>query len=95
MAPSETIFGAQEHNDKEEGRGGARVVGWFATKGEAQRVSDALPGVFGSKNDLSVTESVLYDMAEEYPGFSPTSEARQRRIEELEAELAALRSQEP
>jgi hypothetical protein len=93
MAP-EAIFGAQEHNDKQEGRGGARVVGWFATKEEAQRVSDALPGVFGAKNDLPVAESVLYDAAEEYPGFNSAEEARQQRIAELEAELAELRSQD-
>lgn len=94
MAP-EAIFGAQEHIDKTEGKEGARVVGWFATREQAVRVNDSLPGVFGSKNDLSVVESVLYDRAEEYPGFSSAEEARQQRIQELEAELAELRSQEP
>lgn len=93
MAP-ERIFGAQEHTDKTEGKGGAKVVGWFATQEAAQRVSDTLPGVYGEANTLPLVVSVLYDSAEEFPGFSTKDEAKRQRIQELEAELARLRAED-
>lgn len=95
MAPQE-IFGAQEHLDRTEGKGGARVVGWFATKAEAQRFSNELPGVFGARNSLPVIASMLYETANEHPDFNEAEAARRSsRIRELEAELKELRSQGP
>ncbi len=92
MAPRE-IFAAREHLDPSEGKGGLRVVGWFATSEAAQRVSDGLVGVMGTPNNLPIEPAVLYDSAEEYPGFSVTDETRRLRIAEPEAELAELKSQ--
>ncbi len=94
MAPQE-IFGAQEHLDKTEGRGGVRVVGWFTTKIEAEKFSAEIPGVFGSRNDLPVVEGVLYESALEHPDFNEPEAARQREIRELEARLAELKAQGP
>lgn len=89
------IYGALEHIDKTEGKGGVRVVGWFTTKQEAERFSAEIPGVFGTPNDLGVTESMLYESADEHPDFNAAEAVRRRRIEQLEAELAELRSQGP
>jgi len=92
MAPQE-IFGAREHIDKNEGKGDIKVVGWFTTRQEAEKLSAELPGVSGARNDLSVEEAVLYETAEEHPDYNEAEAARQRRIRELRAELAALESQ--
>jgi len=94
MAPQE-IFGAQEHIDKTEGRGGAKIVGWFTTRLEAERFSAEIPGVYGTRNTLPIVEGVLYDNAEEHPDFNAPEAIRQNRIRELETELAELRSQDP
>lgn len=93
MAPRE-IFGAQEHLDKTEGKGGVKVVGWFTTRQEAEIFSAEIEGVFGTRNDLAVAEGMLYDTASEHPDFNEPEAARQRRIRELEAELQELRSQD-
>ena len=91
--PPREVFGAQEHLDKTEGKQGTKVVGWFTDRHEAERVSAELPGVMGGRNTLGVVEATLYDSAEEYPDFDVSEEARNKRIQALEAELAELRSQ--
>ncbi len=62
MAPKE-IFAAREHRDKNEGKGGSRIIGWFATSEAAQRVSDGLEGVWGTPNDLSLSNQRYYTIA--------------------------------
>lgn len=94
MAPQE-IYGAREHLDKTEGKGGTKIVGWFTTKQEAERFNAEIPGVFGGPNDLPVAEGVLYESANEHPDFNEPEAIRRNRIRELEAELEELRSQEP
>lgn len=93
MAPRE-IFGAQEHLDKTEGKSGLKIVGWFTTMQEAERLSAEIPGVYGQRNTLPVAKGMLYDTAEEHPDFNPPEAVRQQRIRELEAELDELRAQD-
>jgi hypothetical protein len=88
------IYGALEHLDKTEGRGGSIVAGWFTDKEEAEKFAAELEGVFGTKNELGVTEDVLYDTANEHPGYNEPRARRNREIAELEGRLAVLRAQQ-
>ncbi len=62
----QVIYGAQQNTDMTEGRGPARVVGWFKDKLVAESVNRGLPGVMGTKNDCSVVQAYLFEHETEY-----------------------------
>jgi hypothetical protein len=59
-------YGAYQNTDLNEGRGPLQLAALFFEKKDAQRCSDNLGGVMGSKNDCEVREFTVFENYLEY-----------------------------